>query len=47
MTPKKNSEQEEAFEGQRIEMAQENAPVDASGGHPGKCPACGRDKANS
>lgn len=41
---KKEVEQEEAFEGQRIEEADSR---DASGGHPGKCPTCGRDKANS
>jgi hypothetical protein len=49
MPPKKNSEQEEAYEGQRIEA--ENDAVVAGivpvTDHPGKCPTCGRDKVNS
>ena len=50
MPPKKSSdkaEQEEAFAGQRLEEAEATQQTDVSGGHPGKCPMCGRDKVNS
>jgi hypothetical protein len=43
MPPKKNVEQEEAFEGQRLEQDSEIETPDTSG----KCPSCGRDKINS
>jgi hypothetical protein len=44
MGPEDKEQQEEAYEGQRIEAAQGQVEGDAVNANPGKCPTCGRDR---